>query len=97
MSIVQEELAGQLKEKVRAIVSLYEKTKLENEILIKENKNLNDLLKSKQKEINNFENKLNTLKVAKSVVMTTEDKHEAKLKVNRIVREIDKCIALLNR
>jgi hypothetical protein len=97
MNIVQEELAIQLKEKVRAIISLYEKTKLDNEILIKENKNLNEILKSKQREITNFEKKLNTLKVAKSVVMTTEDKHEAKLKVNRIVREIDKCIALLNR
>jgi len=27
----------------------------------------------------------------------SEDSHQAKLKINRIVREIDKCIALLNR
>jgi hypothetical protein len=26
-----------------------------------------------------------------------EDVHETKIQVNRIVREIDKCIALLNR
>ena len=37
-----------------------------------------------------------TLKVAKSLT-GTEEKTEAKLKINELVREIDKCIALLNK
>ena len=93
----QEEIINQLKGKVREIIAIYEKVKLDNDRLTKENKGLNEIVKSKQREILNFEKKFDTLKIAKTVVMSTEDKHEAKLKVNRIVREIDKCIALLNK
>ena len=93
----QEEIIIKLKGKVREIISVYEKVKSDNDILIKENEGLIEIVKSKQREILNFEKKFDTLKVAKTVVMSAEDKHEAKLKVNRIVREIDKCIALLNK
>jgi hypothetical protein len=37
------------------------------------------------------------LKLAKAIALTDDTSHDAKIKVNRIVREIDKCIALLNR
>jgi hypothetical protein len=93
----QEEIINQLKGKVREIVAGYEKLRLDNDRLTKENKGLNEIVKSKQREIQNFEKKFDTLKVAKTVIMSAEDKHEARLKVNRIVREIDKCIALLNK
>ena len=93
----QEEIIIKLKGKVREIISVNEKVKSEIDILTKENKGLIEIVKSKQREILNFEKKFDTLKVAKTVVMSAEDKHEAKLKVNRIVREIDKCIALLNK
>ena len=93
----QEEIINQLKGKVRGIVAGYEKLKLDNDRLTKENKGLIEIVKSNQREILTFEKKFETLKVAKTVVMSTEDKHEARLKVNRIVREIDKCIALLNK
>lgn len=54
-------------------------------------------LKIKEESFFQLETKYNTLKVARSLVTNTEDAHSAKLKVNTIVREIDKCIALLNR
>lgn len=97
MANQKDELISTIKGKIYEIVSVYEKVKTENEVLARENKSLNEIIRSKQKEISNFEKKLDTLKIAKTVVMSTEDKHEAKLKVNRIVREIDKCIALLNK
>ncbi len=37
------------------------------------------------------------VKLAKALVSTGGDKAEMKLRVNELVREIDKCIALLNR
>ena len=37
------------------------------------------------------------LRMAKALVSTGGDKAEMKLRVNEMVREIDKCIALLNR
>lgn len=37
------------------------------------------------------------LKLAKSLVSSSNDKAEMKFRVNELVKEIDKCIALLNR
>ena len=54
-----------------------------------------DKLESKLEEIGN---RYETLKIAKVLSSVPgEDVHETKIQVNRIVREIDKCIALLNR
>lgn len=46
----------------------------------------------------NFElqRKYDILKIAKIIEMTNLDTHKAKLQLNKIVREIDNCIALLN-
>lgn len=92
-----EELIQNLTRKVHALIAMNEKYKQEHGQLVAENKNLNDLIKTKQKEIAKFEEKMNSLRLAKVILSSNEDKHEAKLKVNRIVREIDKCIALLNK
>ena len=69
-----------------------EKLKLyQNEV--QEQKTINE---QQQKTINELKNKIKLLKIAK----TTESKEgavDAKLKINEMVREIDKCIGLLNR
>jgi predicted nucleic acid-binding Zn-ribbon protein len=43
-----------------------------------------------------LENEKKTLSIAKSLT-GSEDRGEAKLRINELVREIDKCIALLNK
>jgi len=48
-------------------------------------------------KITDTELKFDNLKLAKVIASSDESTHDAKIKVNRIVREIDKCIALLNR
>ena len=35
--------------------------------------------------------------MAKTIAASSEDAHDAKIKINRLVREIDKCISLLDR
>ena len=60
---------------------------------IQELKSINE---QHQKTINELKDKIKLLKIAKS----TEKKEgtvDAKLKINEMVREIDKCIGLLNR
>jgi len=44
-----------------------------------------------------LEEKYNNLKLSGSILAETENPGEAKKRINQIVREIDKCIALLNR
>ena len=53
------------------------------------------VLENKLEELNKKYENLKIAKVLSSV--PGEDVHETKLQVNKIVREIDKCIALLNR
>ena len=60
---------------------------------IQELKTIND---QHQKTIDELKNKIKLLKIAKSTE-TKEGAVDAKLKINEMVREIDKCIGLLNR
>jgi len=56
---------------------------------------LNEVI-HEQKQINNqLEEKIRKLKIAKALE-TKEGNVDAKLKINELVREIDKCIGLLN-
>jgi uncharacterized coiled-coil DUF342 family protein len=60
---------------------------------IQELKTIND---EHQKIISELKDKIKLLKIAKSAE-TKEGAVDAKLKINEMVREIDKCIGLLNR
>lgn len=60
---------------------------------IQELKFIND---QQQKSINELKEKIKLLKIAKSTEKQ-EGAVDAKLKINELVREIDKCIGLLNR
>jgi len=54
-------------------------------------------LKEKDIEISQLKDEIVKLKIAKSITTGDEESQEAKQKINKLVREIDKCIALLNR
>lgn len=87
---------NKLKEYIKQILSMYENEKQKNSEL---NINIEELiseLNEKKELINNLENKTQTLKIAKTISLTEKDKQEVKNKINKIVREIDKSIGLLN-
>ena len=78
--------------------------KEKQESLVAENTELkkrNAGLESKLREITDknqvLEKEYDRVKLAKTIVTNTSDKAEMKFRVNELVREIDKCIALLNR
>jgi archaellum component FlaC len=85
------------RKKIKKIVSLYEQEKVAKEEIDMKNKQLNDRIKALEKRLEDIENKYNNIKFAKAITSSDDTSHDAKIKVNRIVREIDKCIALLNR
>ncbi len=87
----------QLQLRIRQVMELYQKKKIENEQLKKKNIELEEKLKLDDNRLNDLEEKYNKLKISKALIASSNDVHDAKLKVNRMVREIDKCIALLNR
>ncbi len=93
----QENSFDVLKSKVKRIVELYEKEKVKNGLLIKEKQELTDSYRIADTKLKDLNIKYNKLKLAKIIVASSNDMHDAKLKVNRMLREIDRCIALLNR
>ncbi len=97
MSASHPDIFEQLQNRIRQVVELYRKEKTENEQLRKKRIELEEKLKLDGDRLNDLEEKYNTLKISKALIASSEDVHDAKLKVNRMVREIDKCIALLNR
>jgi chromosome segregation ATPase len=97
MEIEQKDIVVTLKDKVKKLLSLYDNIKAENIELKKQTEEYKTQIKNKEAELDFLKNKYNKIKLAKSLLASTGDSHDAKIKINRIVREIDKCIALLNR
>ena len=84
-------------QRIRQMLELYQQEKAENELLKKKRIDLEEKVKLNNNRLNDLEEKYNKLKISKALIASSDDVHDAKLKVNRMVREIDKCIALLNR
>ena len=64
--------------------------------LLQENKGLQHEVASRQRKIEDLENQYDSLRVARTMVGSKEDKHMTKLKINALIREIDKCIVELS-
>lgn len=78
-------------------IEVFEILKKEKQILIKDKENLLLEIDIKNKKITELEKKVDVIKLATSMQSPTGDVHDAKIKINRLVREIDNCIDLLNK
>ncbi len=92
-----EQLIVSLREKFKQIVALLEAEKEKRRSFEQKNIELEEKLKNLLQEKEKLSVQYNNLKLAKNLEGSDLNSHDAKLKVNRIVREIDKCIALLNK
>ena len=97
MSASHSDTFDQLQTRIRQVVELYQKERTDNEQLKKKGIELEERLKLDDNRLIDLDERYNKLKISKALIASSEDVHDAKLKVNRMVREIDKCIALLNR
>ena len=91
-------LVENIEEKVSKLIKLYQSVQKEKEEILKENNKLKLDLSNKDESIKKLEEKIKLLRITKSV-STQDDKRnkESRQKINEYVREIDKCIALLNK
>jgi phage shock protein A len=87
----------QLRYRIRLLMARYQSLKSEKDSLVAEKNDLLTLVEKQKKEINQLEQQYATARLAKSVLVPSEDRESAKAQINRIVREIDECIALLNK
>jgi ABC-type phosphate transport system auxiliary subunit len=92
-----ESIVNLLEINIQKLMLVYGELKKENQLLHNEIESLKGSIQAKDTEFKDLKTRFESLKLAKLLVPNSDDQHEAKLKVNRIVREIDKCIALLNK
>ena len=91
-------LVENIEKKVSKLIQLYQSVQKEKEEILTESNKLTSDLSDKEETIKRLEEKIKLLRITKSV--STQDdvrNKESRQKINEYVREIDKCIALLNK
>ena len=85
-----------LKKRIEMLISLYERCAAENLALKRENARLKADLEECSNKLKEKEEKLDKIVLANAFATSGENVKEARQKIARIVKEIDKCISLLN-
>jgi len=83
--------------KVGKLIAKYDQLNTEKLDLQRNNNTLNVRLQDKESQIVALQDKVKLMNISKSVVASKEEVKSTRLKINEYVREIDKCIALLNK
>lgn len=84
-----------LEVKLKIILSNYDFLKNENRILLQNNTTLQHQLLEKEQKLANQKKEFDILKIAKTIEGSGTDTKDTKLKINTLIREIDKCIVQL--
>jgi hypothetical protein len=88
--------AIQLLEKtLQKLLSNYEFLKKENQILLQNNTQLQHQLLETKQDLENQKKEFDLLKIAKTIEGSSSNTKDTKLKINSLIREIDKCIVQL--
>ncbi|WP_423147681.1 hypothetical protein [Rubrolithibacter danxiaensis] len=84
-------------DRTQQLIELSKTLQEENALLKQENKSLKALAESGKARVEELEEKLKVVKLARSLEGANEKTLDIKQKINEFVREIDKCIVLLKK
>lgn len=90
-------LLKDLKAKVQELFDGYKILEQKNKLLQEDVLNLENKVKELEQDKIDIGQKNEQLKIANRLLSKQDENQEAKQKINFLVREIDKCIALLNK
>jgi chromosome segregation ATPase len=98
LRVMQElnQVVDQIENKVLELVGQLQELKSENGELKRKNEELRILLETEKKRNLDLEEQNKVAKIAKSVTLSDDDRKVQRKRLNEMVREIDKCIALIN-
>lgn len=98
LRVMQElnQVVDQIENKVIELVGQLQELKSENGELKRKNEELRILLETEKKRNLDLEEQNKVAKIAKSVTLSDDDRKVQRKRLNEMVREIDKCIALIN-
>jgi predicted nuclease with TOPRIM domain len=97
MSAEQVEIFEGIKQKIQSVKIRLKAQQDENLRLKQQYEDLQKTVQQKQLLIEELEQENQRLALVKGIMADGEGSQDARVQINRIVREIDKCIALLNR
>ncbi len=83
--------------KLGKLIEKLNQLQLEKSDLQESNTTLKAKLQEQEQQISALQDKVRLMNISKSVDVDQEDVKATRLKINEYVREIDKCIALLNK
>ena len=86
-----------LNRKIDELVNNFSILREENRDLKSRNEALKSKLQNREEELEELEKKYDRLKLSGALLGEGENASEAKRRINELMREIDKCIALLDR
>ena len=95
MAAKHDAVINELNFKIDKLIKLYISSLEQNKSLESKIQDLQSELENLQRENKDLNNKLKTTRVA-SAISEGNGSYEANMRINQLVREIDKCIALLN-
>ena len=87
----------QVNSNIDRLIQVCEDLKGEKRSLSEANGLMEKTITEQQAEIKELHEQIEMLKMAKSLAVADGKNTDAKLKINELVREIDKCISLLNK
>ncbi len=90
------EVANLLDDKLERLLETFTFLKEENEFLHQKLTNLGTQLSEKDQQLKEKEETYQLLKIAKTIEGSKENRRETKLKINALIRDIDKCIVQLS-
>ncbi|WP_343329504.1 hypothetical protein [Polaribacter staleyi] len=86
-----------LEDKLQSLLSNYEFLKNENEILLQSTNKLQHQLIESQRLLAEQQKEYDLLKIAKTIDGSSTNTRDTKLKINTLIREIDRCIIELHK
>ena len=96
MTEEQSKLIANFEARVRQLMFLCDELKQKNAVLEKGLVNEVEKTQSLEEEITRLNLKYDNLKIARIISVKQDDFRGAKKRLSKLVREVDKCIALLN-
>lgn len=82
---------------IMRLVAAYEGKKMENKALQSELERIKSQNDNYRKQIIELERQIDNLKLTDAFLTASEDNGKAKEKIEKMIREIDRCIALMER
>ena len=90
----------EIKIKVEKLIHLHKDSKQENKNLSYQNHQLSQKIEEQKNKLSELENQNKLFKLGQVITSnsgTDQNSRNLKLKINEYIREIDKCLALLNK